>query len=359
MKIRQVEVVPIRVPLTASKPEPVGAETSSHHTLVRVHTDEGVTGIGEVFRFAPQTVAAFVREMLEPLLVGQDPSTIETLWDRMYRTTYRYGRMGLVMHAISGVELALWDIAGKVAGLPLYRLLGGDRRNGLMAYASMHPYAEPHLAAEAALILLESGYRALKLHQKDVETVIAVREAVGPDVRLMLDASGAWTQPQAARALEALAGLDLFWVEEPLKDLDDIAGLRRLRDRAPTRIAAGENEYTHYGFREIIETGAVDILQPDVIKCGGVSATRKIIGMAEAHDMEICLHSFCFGPGVAAALHVGLSSPRCEMIEIVGLDLERPFMTPDLRQNDGHVVPSDSAGLGIDLLDDVIEAARA
>lgn len=359
MKITSIEVLPVRVPLAACTPEPVGGETSSSHTLVRVFTDEGVTGIGEVFRFAPRTVATFVDEILSPLLVGEDPARIEVLWDRMYRTTYRFGRMGMVMHAISGVEVALWDIAGKVAGLPLAQLLGGPCRDGLLAYASMHPYATPDRAAEAALALLGRGYRALKLHQKDVETTRAVREAVGPDVRLMLDASGAWSVPDAARAIDAMADLDLYWVEEPLKDLNDIDGLKRLRERAPMRIAAGENEYTHYGFREIIEKEAVDILQPDVIKCGGVSATRKVIGMAEAHGMEICLHSFCFGPGVAATLHVGLSSPRCEMIEIVGLDLERSIMTPDLRQSDGYVRMSGLPGLGIALDDAVLASARA
>lgn len=359
MKIAAVEVIPIRVPLAPATPEPTDCETSARHTLVRVHTDAGVTGIGEIFRFAPRTAAVFVDEILSPMLVGEDPARIEALWDRMFRTTFRYGRAGLMLHAISGIEVALWDLAGKVANRPLVHLLGGPCRASQMAYASMLPYASPDLAAEAALRLLDHGYKALKLHQRDVPSVRAVRAAIGPDVRLMLDASGAWSEADAAKAIAQLADCDLYWIEEPLLDLGDVAGLARLRDRAPMRIAAGENEYTHRGFREMIMGRAVDLVQPDVIKTGGVAATRKVIAMAEAQNVELCLHSFYFGPGVAATLHVGLSAPSCTMIEINALDLERPFMFPDLRIDaDGMVALPKGPGLGITLLDEVIEDAR-
>lgn len=359
MRITDVVALPVRIPPAPAHPSPDGGgETSASHTVILVETDDGITGIGEAFRFAPKTVAAFVDEILKPLLVGQDPTRIELLWDRMYRTTFRYGRMGLVMHAISGVEVALWDIAGKAAGKRVCDLLGGPCRDGLLAYASMHPYDTPEAAAEAATGYLAEGYKALKLHQKDIASVRAVRDAIGPDVRLMLDASGAWTQPEAMHAVDALADCDLYWIEEPLRDMNDLDGLRRLRERASTRIAAGENEYTHFGFREMVASAAVDVLQPDVIKAGGIAATRKIVGMAEAWNMEICLHSFCFGAGVAATLHVGLSSPRCEMIEINAIRLQRWLTEPDLRPVDGMVRLPDAPGLGIAIPDDILAEAR-
>jgi len=227
-----------------------------------------------------------------------------------------------------------------------------------MAYASMHPYHTPEAAAAAAMGYLAEGYKALKLHQKDIASVRAVRDAIGPDVRLMLDASGAWSQPEAMRAVDALADCDLYWIEEPLKDMNDLDGLSRLRERSTTRIAAGENEYTHFGFREMVASAAVDVLQPDVIKAGGIAATRKIIGMAEAWNMESCLHSFCFGAGVAATLHVGLSSPRCEMIEINAIRLQRWLTEPDLRPVDGMVRLPDAPGLGIAMPDDILAEAR-
>lgn len=359
MRITDVVALPVRIPPAPADPAPEGGgETSASHTIVFVETDEGITGIGEAFRFAPNTISAFVSEILFPLLVGQDPSRIEWLWDRMYRTTFRYGRMGLAMHAISGVEVALWDIAGKMAGKPVCDLLGGACRDGLMAYASMHPYDTPDAAAEAARGYLAQGYRAIKLHQKDVASVRAVREAIGPDIRLMLDASGAWSQPEAIRKVDALADCNLYWIEEPLRDMNDLDGLRRLREHSATRIAAGENEYTHFGFREMIASAAVDIVQPDVIKAGGISPTRKVIGMAEAWNMEICLHSFYFGPGIAATLHVGLSSPRCEMIEINAIDLQRWLTEPNLRPVDGMVTLPEAPGLGVVIPQDILADAR-
>lgn len=358
MRIRSVVALPVRIPPVRATPRPDGdGETSSSHTVILIKTDEGITGVGEAFRFAPKTMAAFVEEILSPMLVGQDPARIELLWDKMYRTTFRYGRMGLVMHAISGVEVALWDIAGKVAGKRVCDLLGGACRDGLMAYASMHPYDTPETTAAAAVSYLDIGFKALKLHQKDIASVIAVREAIGPNVRLMLDASGAWSQPDAMRNVEALSDCNLYWIEEPLKDMDDLDGLRRLRAHSSTRIAAGENEYTHYGFRHMVASSVVDVVQPDVIKAGGISATRKIIGMAEAYNTEICLHSFCFGAGVAAALHVGVTSPRCEMIEINAIDLQRWLTEPNLRPVDGMLALPEGPGLGISIPEDIVAGA--
>ena len=358
MKIVDIEVWPLHLPMAHSAPEPVGGETSARHTLVRVRTDQGIDGCGEVFRLAAAGAEALITQELAPLLLGQDPRRIELLWDRMYRSSFRYGRSGIVIHAISGIEIALWDILGKSCGLPVWQLLGGPTRDSMPAYASMHKYATPDEAAEAALRCVAQGYRAIKLHQRDLDSVRSVRQAVGTDIVLMLDASGAWSPREALRMAEALAPLDLAWLEEPLLAMDDHEGLRWLRDRSPVPIAAGENEYTHFGFREMIARRAVDIVQPDVIKTGGIAATRRIISMAESFDLEVSPHCFYYGPGIAATLHVCLATPRARYVEINPLALERDLMTPSLRPVGGELPLPPGPGLGIEFDEVVLREAR-
>lgn len=354
MKIVGIEVTPIYLPIAEAIPILPEAETSAHHTMIKIRTDDGIDGIGETFRFAPWAMADFIEIELGELLIGQEPRDIERLWQLMYRRTFRYGTAGLALHAISGVEIALWDILGKSVDQPVYRLLGGACRDKIQAYASLHKFDEPAEVAATARHFVEKGYSAVKLHQRDVASVAAAREAVGDDVRLMLDASGAWSVAETEDLLAAFDPYDLHWIEEPLLQMDDFDGLARVRDRASMRIAAGENVYTHHGFRTMFEKGAVDLVQPDVIKTGGISVARKILAMAEAHNVEACTHSFYFGPGLAATLHVALNSPLTEMIEVNPHDLEHWFMKPALRPVDGYLAAPDAPGLGIELDDDII-----
>ncbi len=348
MNIIDVEVWPLHLPMAPHTPVTVGGETSAAHTLVRVMTDSGIHGCGEVFRLAPAGACALIEHELKPMLLGQDPRQIELLWDRMYRQSFRYGRAGIVLHAISGIEVALWDILGKASGLPVYQLLGGASRVRMPVYASMHKYAEPAHAAAVAVRCVELGYRAIKLHQRDVPSVAAVRAAIGPDIALMLDASGAWSPRVALRMAHELSPFNLEWLEEPLAAMDDYDGLRWLRDRSPVPIAAGENEYTSAGFRELISRRAVDVVQPDVIKAGGLSVCRKVAALAESFDLDFSPHCFYYGPGIAATLHLCLATPRARYIEINPLDLEHEFMLPGMRPVDGYLAAPDAPGLGID-----------
>ena len=348
MKITDIQVLPLHLPMRDTTPIAVGGETSSAHTLLRIKTDAGIEGYGETFRLAPGAIKAVIETELKPMLLGKDPCRIELLWEQMFSKSFRYGRAGMVIHAISGIEIALWDILGKVCGQPVYQLLGGACRDAVPAYASMHRYAQPAEAAEMALRFVGQGYTAVKLHQSDVASVAAVREAVGDAIDIMLDASGAWTPRQALQIAEALAPHRLQWLEEPLQRMDDYDGLRWLRDRSPVPIAAGENEYTHWGFRELAARRAVDIVQPDVIKSGGISACRKIFALAEAFDIEISPHCFYYGPGIAATLHLCMASTRARYVEINALDLETWFMDPPLRPQAGKLTASDKPGLGIE-----------
>jgi D-arabinonate dehydratase len=349
MRITDVRVAYLNVPMKAMSPLAVGGETSAHHTLVVVDTDEGLRGIGECFRLAHEAMATFVAATLRPLLLGEDPRRIEYLWDKLYNTTFRYGRAGLALHAISGVEIALWDILGKSLDVPVYQLLGGAIRESIPAYASMHKFAESAHVVEAANRCIAQGYSAIKLHQRDVESVRATRQALGNDIRLMFDPAGAWSPRDALRICQEVAEFGVHWVEEPLLCMDDYDGLRWLRDRSPVRIAAGENEYTHWGFRELVARRAVDVVQPDLIKSGGLLACRRIAALADAFDLELSPHSFYYGPGIAATLHFCAATPRVKYIEINPHDLEGWFLSPTLRPVAGNVDVPQGPGLGVEV----------
>jgi L-alanine-DL-glutamate epimerase-like enolase superfamily enzyme len=349
MKITDVRTAYLNVPLKALSPPAIGGETSAHHTLVVVDTDEGIRGIGECFRLAHEAMQTFIAATLRPLLVGEDPGRIEYLWDKLYAATFRYGRSGLVLHAISGVEIALWDILGKWLNAPVYQLLGGAVRERIPAYASLHKLAEPAHVAEMTANCVEQGYGAVKLHQRDLESVRAARRAAGDGVRLMLDPAGAWNVRDALRNCQHMAELGVHWVEEPLERMDDYEGLRWLRDRSPVRIAAGEDEYTHWGFRELVSRGAVDVVQPDLIKSGGLLACRRIAALADAFNLELSPHSFYYGPGIAATLHFCAATPRTQHVEINPHDLESWFMEPTLRPVAGAIDLPKGPGLGVEI----------
>jgi len=356
VKITDVKAYPLIIPMLEKTPLAPQGDTSSYHLLVKVFTDEGIVGYGETFRFAPRTMATFIDEVLKPLVVGQNPTQIERLWQLMYTTTFRYGRMGLPLHAISGVEVALWDILGKYRNVPLYELLGGACRDKVRAYASMHKYDKPEDVAAIALRCLKDGYTAFKLHQRDIRSVETARQALGPGVSLMMDASGAWSFNDAVEKTRQLNAFNLLWIEEPLAQMDDYDSLAELRRRSPIPIAAGENEYTVHGFRNIFDKRALDIVQPDVIKTGGISQCRKIIALAEAHDVRVAPHSFYYGPGIAATLHLCASSPSAEFIEINALPLTESFIQPALRPEKGVLPLPSGPGLGIEIDDDVVRS---
>ena len=239
-----------------------------------------------------------IEESLAPLLIGQDPARIEALVDLMHRGTMIYGRRGLAMFAISGVEIALWDLLGKARGAPVCELLGGAVRPRMPVYASLVRYGSPAEVAAACRQYVAQGFRALKLHQIDVESVRAAREAVGPEVELMLDTNCPWTPAEAiamARALAPYRARLAGGAGVAARGLR--AGSRGCARPADAPIALGENESTLYGFREIVAHGAADILQPSITKVGGISEFRKIAALAQAANLPVAPHAFYLGPG--------------------------------------------------------------
>jgi L-rhamnonate dehydratase len=297
--------------------------------VVEIFTDNGLVGIGNA-ALSPQVSKQVIDLYLKPVLIGADAWDIEYLWQHMYRKTMAFGRKGIGMAAISAVDIALWDILGKSAKQPVYRLLGGRTKSRIPVYAS-RLYSSPldQLAAEAKRYKQE-GYKAMKLRfgwgpidgaagmQKNVDLVRTVRETVGDDVDVMADAYMGWTLDYAKRMLPLLDPFNLRWLEEPVIP-DDIGGYAELRRASSIPIAGGEHEFTIYGFRDLIDARAVDYIQFDTDRVGGISQARKIAALAEAHSIPVTPHA-----GQMHNYHVvmaSLNSPMAEYFPVVDVEV--------------------------------------
>jgi L-rhamnonate dehydratase len=297
--------------------------------VVEIFTDNGLAGTGNA-ALSPQVSKQVVDLYLKPVLIGADPWDIERLWQHMYRKTIAFGRKGIGMAAISAVDIGLWDILGKSAKQPVYRLLGGRTKSRIPVYAS-RLYSSPldQLAAEANRYKQE-GYNAMKLRfgwgpidgaagmRKNVDLVQTVRETVGDDIDVMADAYMGWTLDYAKRMLPLLEPFNLRWLEEPVIP-DDVGGYAELRRRSSIPIAGGEHEFTLYGFRDLIEARAVDYIQFDTNRVGGISQARKIAALAEAHSIPVIPHA-----GQMHNYHVvmaSLNSPMAEYFPVVDVEV--------------------------------------
>jgi D-galactarolactone cycloisomerase len=356
MKITEVRAIPLTIPVAAMTPPSAWEAGIGRQALVRIVTDEGLVGWGECFAYGVTlSVCSVVDDALAPLVVGQDPAQIELLVDRMHRALMIWGRRGLAMMAVSGVELALWDLAGKARGVPVYQLLGGLVQPRLRGYASLLRYETPGDVARAVTAVLARGFTAVKLHQVDEASVAAAREAAGPDVDLMLDTNCPWTVEEAIRMGRRLERYALRWLEEPVWPPEDYAGLARVRQAVRIPIACGENDATLFAFREIVAAGAADVVQPSVTKVGGVSEMKKIATLAAAANVTFVPHSFYFGPGLAGTLHVAASTPGVPYVEMPPGQLAAPLLTAPIRCVGGAVSPPAGPGLGADPDPDVLQ----
>jgi L-alanine-DL-glutamate epimerase-like enolase superfamily enzyme len=306
MKIREVrtrvvqwrgETAPLPVHFCTNPMDLLALPQSSMKTfafhgwlIVEVEADDGTVGIGNA-ALAPLVTKALIDQYLTPLLVGQNPWDIEFLWQHMYRNTMAFGRKGVGMTAISAVDIALWDLLGKAAKQPVFRLLGGRTKARIPVYASrLYSTGLENMAAEAQRYKAD-GYKAMKLRfgwgpndgaagmQRNVELVRAVREAAGDEIDVMADAYMGWTLDYAKRMLPLLEPFHLRWLEEPVIP-DDVRGYAELRSYGRVPIAGGEHEFTVYGFRDLLEAHALDYIQFDTNRVGGISQARKICALA-------------------------------------------------------------------------------
>jgi L-alanine-DL-glutamate epimerase-like enolase superfamily enzyme len=348
MKITDVRAIPLAIPTTAAEQHSPWWGRHHRQLIVEVHTDEGLVGLGEAFALGGQApVCRVIEDTLKPLVVGQDPTRVEYLADLMQRGTGGFARRGLGLFAISGVEIALWDLLGKARGLPLYELLGGLTRPRLTGYASLLRYGTPTDVGTACAQRAAQGFKAIKLHQIDVASVAAARAAVGPGVDIMLDTNCPWTPAEALKMARAFEPYNLAWLEEPIWPPEEYDALAALRRAAPMPIALGENEGTAFGFREIIAKGAADVLQPSVIKVGGIGEVKKIAVLAAAASVTVVPHSFYFGPGLAATLHLAATFTGNGLVELPSFSHEVSLLEQPIVAQDGTVAPPSGPGLGV------------
>jgi L-rhamnonate dehydratase len=297
--------------------------------VVEIFTDDGLVGIGNA-ALAPQVTKQVIDLHLKPLLMGKDPWDIEFLWQLMYRKTMAFGRRGIGMVAISAVDIALWDLLGKSAKQPVYRLLGGRTKPRIPVYASRLYSVELNELAGEAKRYKSEGYKAMKLRfgwgptdgaagmQRNLNLVRTVRETVGDGIDVMADAYMGWTLDYAKRMLPLLEPFQLRWLEEPVIP-DDVHGYAELKSYGRIPIAGGEHEFTAYGFRDLLEARALDYIQFDTNRVGGLTQARKIAAMAEAYSVPVIPHA-----GQMHNYHVvmaSLNSPMAEYFPVVDVEV--------------------------------------
>jgi D-galactarolactone cycloisomerase len=357
-----METIVLRVPLKLDGPAPMMSgqrRTSMDTLLVRVDTDAGISGWGEAFghRIWPATRAA-IDHMLAPACMGADPTAIEALMDRLRRSFYGAGRGGAALYALSGIDIALWDIAGKIAGQPLYRLLGGGHRTDLPAYASLLHLEEPDAIRHYVRQALARGYGMIKIHETKFEQIRIARETAGEGYPLMCDCNCPWTVEEATAMARRLQPLELTWLEEPVWPPEDHAGLAQVRRETGIATAAGENAATLHSFRHLLEAGALSYAQPSVAKIGGVSEMRKVIALAEAGNVRVVPHSAYFGPGLIASMHVIAAMPGVSPVERFYCDFERHVLGEAINPVNGRIAVPQGPGLGVEPDPQVIAAFR-
>ena len=337
--------------------------------IVEVVTDEGyvgtgiLTGLGVAYGSEIHIIDSVITQSLKPMLIGKDPLLINDLWSIMYKGTTRFGRRGAVLRAISGVDIALWDLLGKVAGMPVYRILGG-KSGKVKVYATGGFYNQDHDLEKLTKEMedyLDEGFTAVKMKvgknpNTDVERVRVVRETIGPDIDLLIDANEAWDWNTALRFANRIQQYDIYWMEEPVAP-DDMEGYIKLNEKSPIPIAAGENGYTKYEFKDMIARNAVSVVQPDVTRVGGITEWMKVAHMAEAFGMPCVSHA-------VSEVHVSCiaAAPNAPMMEYfthkqyLQTFMTELFVEPEgVRQmKDGYVYCSEKPGLGIEMDPDLL-----
>lgn len=363
MKITRVEPIMVDIPLRRPASISGSTFTSREYNVVKVHTDENLTGIGYVR--GGLLVHRAVEESLAPLVVGADPFLIEALWERMFEKTVLIGRRGAIMRGISAIDIALWDLKGKAAGLPVYRLLGGYR-DTVPAYVSAAYYQAgqtPDDVAREMAGCVERGFRAVKMRvggaplKEDLARVRAVRRALGDDVDLMVDANFGFNDHLLGiKAGLALQEEGVRWLEEPTLP-DNLEGSAAIAAALTIPVATGECESTRWGFREIIEHRAADILQPDVTVVGGISEWIKVAALASAHGLPIAPHYFW-----DIHVHLVAATPAAFTVEYFERDSDLvnfdDVLLHPLKPVNGVIRLPDQPGLGMELDEAAIDRLR-
>lgn len=364
MKITDVRTVRLRAPIPAEGQvfSRSGVRSTRSTTLLRVETDEGISGIGSASGNG-ELIELIVAKVIKPLIIGIDASDIEAIWDKAYvRGGHKeFGSRGIGVVAFSGLDIALWDILGKVHGVPVYQLLGGKCRDKVPVYATALYPEEPSKAARRARALAEQGFHGVKIKvgfdlDQDIRIVRAVRDELGKNFTIMTDANQGYSIDVALKAADAFADFGAYWLEEPLF-VEDIEGHAILRERGGTPIAVGENLHTHYAFENFIVRDAVDFIQPDVARAGGISETRTITALASRHQIPVSFHTWGDGVALAASVHLSAALENCIVMELdyTYNPLREELLREPFKVQDGYLLPPEAPGLGIELDADALE----
>ncbi len=380
MRITDVEGIILKSPTEYLNPE-ASEEASgvAYCFLIKVSTDEGITGWSDV-ETAPHVAASVISspetgcqmiDGLKSLVVGEDPFETERLWDKVYRGTIYYGRRGVALQVLSGFDIACHDIIGKVTQRPIYKILGAGYRDKVRAYASTLFRPTPDDMKKACEYYLAKGFTAIKFgwgvfgqdRKNDIALVKAAREAVGNDIEILVDAG--WKCNRSAYdAIELLKQLDeyrIFWLEDFLHP-ECYEGYQKVKEaRVSTRLAAGEQECTGWGFRELIQKGKIDVVQPDISRCGGFTQIRKIMWEAEVAGVDVCPHAWLTDLLTAASLHVNAALPRSLFLEynVSSSPMLREIIKNPIEiDKNGMMSVPQLPGLGIDIDEAAVKKFR-
>ena len=364
MKITDVKTIRLRatIPAEGQVLSRSGVRNTRSTTLVQVETDDGVSGIGSCSGNG-ELIEIIIEKVLKPLLVGMDPTAIEDIWDRAYtRGGHKeFGTRGIGIVALSGVDIALWDILGKVRGLPIYQLLGGKCRDKVPVYATALYPEEPSRVARRARGFADQGFHGVKIKvgfdlDQDIRIVRAVRQELGKGFIIMTDANQGYSVDVALKASDAFAECGAFWLEEPLF-VEDIEGHAILREKGKTPIAVGENLHTRYAFENFIVRQAVDFIQPDVARAGGISEIKKITALAAKHKVPVSFHTWGDGVALAASVHLSAALRDCIVMELdyTYNPLREELLREPFKVQEGYLIPPEKPGLGIELSQDALQ----
>ena len=385
MRITAVRASWLRAPIPAAAAHvsDFGRNDSFNMCLVEIDSDAGITGLGEAKAAVGNlgnyaAIVTLIREEFAPLLIGRDPRDITGAWDLLYngsrahyavregRTFPTIGRRGVTLSAVSGIDIALWDILGRSLDVPLWRLMGGRYRDRVSAYAS-GGWAPVGGIGKQMLQYVERGHRAVKMRvglqdasvDDSAARVAEARESLGPGVGIMVDAHGTWSVREAQRFARKVEPYDLAWFEEPVSP-DNLAGQAEVRAATDIPIAAGESEQTRFAFREMLDARAVDVLQPDPAIAGGITEVRTIAGLAASQGLTVAPHLWGSAILFATGLHLCVSTPCATILEFSRghNPLLNDLVEEDIAFEDGHVLAPTGPGLGLTLRRDFVDRVR-
>jgi L-alanine-DL-glutamate epimerase-like enolase superfamily enzyme len=366
MKITNVKAIALKLPEISS-----AADGTQDDLIVVVETDEGITGYGEVDT-APGVGKAIVDAYmshgtcfgLREVVTGSDPFDYEQIWNDMWTKTYYYGRSGPVMHVMSGIDMAIWDIMGKATGKPVHKLLGGSYTDKVRAYASALMPENKETVREMVESYISQGFTAIKFGwgplgydvHFDIELIKTARQAAGDKVDIMIDIGKRYRLKSALYVAKALEQLNIYWLEEPLP-AEDYIGYKRLTQSTTLRIATGEEESGRLAFGRLINETHVDVIQPDLSRCGGLTEAKKIASMAADQNLLCVPHAFKTGVLVAASIQLIAAIPHAPFLEfsVTESAIRKELLINPFKQKDGFVEVPQKPGLGIELNPDIIK----